>query len=153
MDESAVRNSWITAPCSCCLALWASLGEMIEGGAEQIVGLLLFPLSLLTYFYFAVSDGALDPMTWIEGSTCAWLGLIGAGCEGAGGGDDGNAAGAPPPPPWVCKKRDPAQHSASGCELAVNTRPPSLSPRTVTPTGKNYTLQFTPSVVYRFTHR
>lgn len=35
------------------------------------------------------------------------------------------------------------------------TRPPSLSPRTVTPTGKNYTLQFTPSVVYmyRFTHR
>ena len=69
VDESAVRNSWITAPCNCCLALWASLGEMIEGGAEQIVGLLLFPLSLLTYFYFAVSDGALDPMTWIEGST------------------------------------------------------------------------------------
>ena len=100
VDESAVRNTWITAPCNCCLAIWASLGEMIEGGAEQIVGLLLFPLSILTYFYFAVADGALDPMTWIEGSTCAWLGLIGAGCEGAGGGDDADAAGAPPPPPW-----------------------------------------------------
>jgi hypothetical protein len=30
----------------------------------------------------------------------------------------------------------PGTHSASGCELAVNTRPPSLSPRTVTPTAR-----------------
>jgi len=100
----------------------------------------LFPLSLLTYFYFAVSDGALDPMTWIEGSTCAWLGLIGAGCEGAGGGDDGNAAGAPPPPPWHPSRSVSAPHSASGCELAVNTRPPSLSPRTVTRQELHFTV-------------
>ena len=49
-DVEAVRIGWISAPCDCFLSIWAVLGEAVEGGAEQIVGLMLLPLSGILYY-------------------------------------------------------------------------------------------------------
>ena len=43
--QKAARQGYISGPCDCFLSFWALLGDAAEGGAEQIVGLLLLPLS------------------------------------------------------------------------------------------------------------
>ena len=49
--QNALREGYISGPCDCFLSFWALLGDAIEGGAEQIVGLLLLPLSGLLYMF------------------------------------------------------------------------------------------------------
>jgi hypothetical protein len=59
-DAEVVRrgHGWISGKCDCCLTLWAGLGEAVEGGADQIVGLVLLPTSGAAYYFgsTAVSD-------------------------------------------------------------------------------------------------
>ena len=79
--EKAARHGWISGPCDCCLTIWAGLGEAIDGGAEQVVGLILLPLSGAFYYLFA----------WRDHSFAAWIAAP----------SDGDSEGrvAPPSPP------------------------------------------------------
>ena len=59
--EKAAREGTISGPCDCFLSIWAILGEAIEGGAEQIVGLLLLPITYYYYYYFEADAHADQP--------------------------------------------------------------------------------------------
>lgn len=43
-QQSRGANGWLSAPCDCVLTCFAALGEAIEAGVDQFVGLLLLPL-------------------------------------------------------------------------------------------------------------
>ena len=55
--EEAPRQGWISGPCDCFLTIWAGLGDAIEGGADQIVGLLLLILSGSFTYALTHEDG------------------------------------------------------------------------------------------------
>ena len=50
VDEERGANGWLSAPCDCLLTCFAAVGEAIEAGAEQVVGLILLPLGSLLYY-------------------------------------------------------------------------------------------------------
>ena len=43
--QEAARTAYLSGPCECFITIWASLGDAIEGGAQQIVGVGLLALS------------------------------------------------------------------------------------------------------------
>jgi hypothetical protein len=48
--DEAPTQGWLSGPCGCFLSIWATLGDMVEGGAEQFVGLMLLAISgAITY--------------------------------------------------------------------------------------------------------
>jgi len=63
--DEAGRHGWISGPCDCCLSVWATLGDAIEGGAEQFVGFALLMLS--GAFTYMLSGGY--RALWSEGET------------------------------------------------------------------------------------
>ncbi len=81
--DEAGRRGWISGPCDCFLSMGAALGDAIEGGAEQIVGLALLMLSgAFTY----VASGSFRTL-WAD-----WL-------HRGSPSDERSAAAAPPPAP------------------------------------------------------
>lgn len=67
-DDSGTQHGFISGPCDCCLTIWAGLGEAIEAGADQIVGVVLLPLSGALYYYFSLREsGAPPPGAHYEG--------------------------------------------------------------------------------------
>ena len=58
-EERANRaNGWLSAPCDCLLTCGAALGEAVEAGAEQFVGLVLLPLGgLVGYVVLQLGGG------------------------------------------------------------------------------------------------
>lgn len=48
--EKAARQGYISGPCDCFLTIWAILGDVADGGADQIVGILLLPLVGALYY-------------------------------------------------------------------------------------------------------
>ena len=83
----AARHGFISAPCDCFLSIWAVLGEAIEGGAEQIVGLVLLPMT--AFVYYLVGQFLGEP-----GSGVGGIGGIGQGLRlgTARTDDDGGSA-------------------------------------------------------------
>ena len=96
--EKAVRHGWISGPCDCFLTIWAGLGDAIEGGADQVVGMVLLPMCGAVY--------------WLATRTSS-----GSGGGGSGGwansGLDGSATSLPPSPPnWSTQMLSTSAHFA-----------------------------------------
>ena len=83
--HEAARRGYISGPCDCFLSIWAVLGEATEGGADQIVGLVLLPLTGVVYYI--ISTYLASPGSGIGG-----IGGIG---QGLGLGSTSGDAGAP----------------------------------------------------------
>jgi hypothetical protein len=57
--ESAPRISWLSGSCDCCLSIWATLGDAIEGQADMIAPMLLMALTAAsTYLVCAPADAS-----------------------------------------------------------------------------------------------
>lgn len=56
--ENAGRHGYISGPCDCFVAIWALLGDAIEGGAEQLVGMALLPIVATVYYYSGIMSSA-----------------------------------------------------------------------------------------------
>ena len=92
--HEAGRRGWISGPCDCIVSIGATLGDAIEGGADQIVGLALLMIS--GAIAFVASGGFASLWTkWFDGDAV----------EGSNQG-----ASAAPPPPSVLHH---AVHSSS----------------------------------------
>ena len=62
--ENAPRTSWLSGNCDCCLSIWATLGDAIEGQADMVAPLLLTALTAAsTYFIYAPADASPPPVT------------------------------------------------------------------------------------------
>lgn len=56
-SAEAPRQGWLSGPCDCFLTIWAGLGDAIEGGADQVAGMLLLLLGGGMTYLYTLADG------------------------------------------------------------------------------------------------
>lgn len=64
--EEAASTGWLSKPCDCFLSIWTTLGDVVEGGADQFIGMLLLLVS--GAFTYMVSGGYRSLWTSAAGS-------------------------------------------------------------------------------------
>ena len=61
--EGAPRHGWLSGPCDCCLTIWAGIGDIIEGGADQLVGVFLLLISASITYVSGIYQSLWTPAT------------------------------------------------------------------------------------------